>query len=149
MFVFVFGGRYFLPDSCDPYTGLLQRTHPIAEIKDAAPDFDARDLTPVNVDGITYMEVFDISYSDAKDRMSNCPEFVLDGSVQSVSGLDMYRHFDTATPSRHLSFVFNLFVFLQIFNMLGARKINDEKNIFEGIFKNPLFMGVWFTIFAG
>lgn len=33
--------------------------------------------------------------------------------------------------------------------MLGARKINDEKNIFEGIFKNPLFLAVWFTIFGG
>lgn len=61
----------------------------------------------------------------------------------------MYRHFENATNSRHLSFIFNLFVFLQIFNMLGARKINDEINIFEGIFKNPLFLGVWFTIFGG
>lgn len=33
--------------------------------------------------------------------------------------------------------------------MLGARKINDELNIFEGIFTNPLFMTVWFTIFGG
>jgi hypothetical protein len=33
--------------------------------------------------------------------------------------------------------------------MLGARKINDEKNIFEGIFKNPLFLTVWFIIFGG
>jgi len=32
LFVFVFGGRYMLPDECDPYTGLLQQTHPIAEI---------------------------------------------------------------------------------------------------------------------
>jgi hypothetical protein len=90
-----------------------------------------------------------LSAGDAKDRMSNCQPYVLDGSVQSVSGLPMYRHFENASASRHLSFIFNLFVFLQIFNMLGARKINDEVNIFEGIFKNPLFGTVWLIIFGG
>jgi hypothetical protein len=33
--------------------------------------------------------------------------------------------------------------------MLGARKINDEVNIFEGVFKNPMFLGVWFVIVFG
>merc|ERR1712070_365492 len=95
------------------------------------------------------MTRYGITAKEAKDQMSNCPPFVIDGSVQSIGGDDQYRWFETTTPSRHLSFVFNLFVFLQTFNMLGARKINDEKNIFEGIFKNPLFMGVWLTIFGG
>lgn len=149
LFVFVFGGRYFLPDECDPYTGLLQNTHPIAEIKDAAPKFDFAGLSVKDSEASTYMDMFGITVADAKDRMSECQPFVLDGSVQSVGGDDMYRHFETVSPSRHLSFIFNLFVFLQIFNMLGARKINDEKNIFEGICKNPLFLGVWFTIFFG
>jgi hypothetical protein len=45
LFVFVFGGRYFLPDGCDPYTAALQKSHPIAEIKDAAPKFDEQGLT--------------------------------------------------------------------------------------------------------
>jgi len=44
LFVFVFGGKYFLPDACDPYTGLLQNSHPIAEIKDNSPDFDMEGL---------------------------------------------------------------------------------------------------------
>uniref|UniRef100_UPI0035C6DEF7 cation transporting ATPase C-terminal domain-containing protein n=1 Tax=Serratia quinivorans TaxID=137545 RepID=UPI0035C6DEF7 len=30
--------------------------------------------------------------------------------------------------------------------MLAARKINDEKNIFTGVFTNPMFCGVWLTI---
>ena len=42
-------------------------------------------------------------------------------------------------PSRHFTYVFNTFVWLQIFNFINARKIFDEKNIFEGITKNPLF----------
>jgi Ca2+ transporting ATPase len=35
--------------------------------------------------------------------------------------------------SRHITIVFNTFVFLQIFNMLNARKIHDELNTFEGV----------------
>jgi hypothetical protein len=33
--------------------------------------------------------------------------------------------------------------------MLGARKINDEVNIFEGVFKNSMFVAVWLTIVGG
>ncbi len=45
--------------------------------------------------------------------------------------------------------VFNIFVVLQIFNMLNARKINDEINIFDGFFTNALFLAVWAIIIAG
>jgi hypothetical protein len=86
LFVFVFGGRYFLPDGCDPYTALLQTGHPIAEIKDAAPKFDITGLTlKVDDDGLpvgdTYMSWFDIDAKEVKDRLSECQPFVLDGSV--------------------------------------------------------------------
>ena len=33
--------------------------------------------------------------------------------------------------------------------MINARKINDEKNIFDGIFSNPMFLIVWFIIIIG
>lgn len=33
--------------------------------------------------------------------------------------------------------------------MLGARKINDEINIFEGVFKNTMFVAVWLIIVGG
>ncbi len=35
---------------------------------------------------------------------------------------------------------------MQIFNLLCVRKINDEKNIFQGILSNKIFIGVWFFI---
>jgi hypothetical protein len=38
--------------------------------------------------------------------------------------------------------VFNVFTVMQIFNLVNARKINDEKNIFEGIFSSAMFSGV-------
>jgi Ca2+ transporting ATPase len=52
-------------------------------------------------------------------------------------------------PSRHFSNVFNVFVWMQIFNMLNARKINDEVNIFNGIFSNKLYLVVMVVIFTG
>jgi len=31
---------------------------------------------------------------------------------------------------------------MQVFNFLNARKIHEEKNIFQGIFRNNLFIGI-------
>jgi len=58
----------------------------------------------------------------------------------------MYKAFEQDTPSRHLSVVFNLFVFMQVFNMICSRKINDEFNILKGIMGNPSFCVVWIVI---
>ncbi len=52
------------------------------------------------------------------------------------------------TDSRHLTVVFNLFVYMQVANMFCARKINDEINIFEGIHRNGLYV-VILIIIAG
>ena len=45
-------------------------------------------------------------------------------------------------PSRHYTVLFNLFVFLQLFNFLNARKIEDECNIFENILGSSMFIGI-------
>ena len=42
--------------------------------------------------------------------------------------------------SRHLTFIFNTFVFLQMFNFFNCRKLYDEVNVFKGIASNPLFL---------
>uniref|UniRef100_A0A4W6FG28 Calcium-transporting ATPase n=1 Tax=Lates calcarifer TaxID=8187 RepID=A0A4W6FG28_LATCA len=44
-----------------------------------------------------------------------------------------------APASQHYTIVFNTFVLMQIFNELNARKIHGERNVFEGVFKNPIF----------
>jgi len=42
-----------------------------------------------------------------------------------------YAPFEKAYgPSRHMTFVFNVFVFMQIFNFINARKIQGELNVF-------------------
>jgi len=43
-------------------------------------------------------------------------------------------------PSRHFTLIFNVFVWMQIFNFLNARKIEDELNIFENITASPMFL---------
>mmetsp|Transcript_41235 Transcript_41235/g.62747 ORF Transcript_41235/g.62747 Transcript_41235/m.62747 type:complete len:154 (+) Transcript_41235:2231-2692(+) len=74
---------------------------------------------------------------------------IFNGMVKGLDGEPIYEPFSSVTPSRHLTVVFNLFVFFQIFNMLAARKINDEINIFEGVFTNPMFISVWLVIVIG
>lgn len=39
----------------------------------------------------------------------------------------------------HLTVVFNVFVWMQIFNEINARKVNNERNVFDGIFTNWIF----------
>lgn len=46
------------------------------------------------------------------------------------------------SPEEHLTFVFNTFVVLQLFNQVACRKVYDESDIFEGLGESRLFLGV-------
>ncbi|EIE19492.1 calcium-translocating P-type ATPase [Coccomyxa subellipsoidea C-169] len=41
------------------------------------------------------------------------------------------------------SIVFNAFIFMQLVNQINARKINDELNVFKGIFHAPMFLYIY------
>ena len=45
-----------------------------------------------------------------------------------------------------MTFIFTMFVLMQICNMIPARKIRDEWNVFEGFFTNFLFLGIFVGI---
>ncbi|CAH2221288.1 plasma membrane calcium-transporting ATPase 4 isoform X1 [Pelobates cultripes] len=45
-------------------------------------------------------------------------------------------------PSEHYTIVFNTFVMMQLFNEINARKIHGERNVFDSIFRNPIFCAV-------
>jgi Ca2+-transporting ATPase len=47
-----------------------------------------------------------------------------------------------AGRQKYNSIVFNAFIFMQLFNELNARKINDELNIFSRIWRSPVFFWV-------
>ena len=66
--------------------------------------------------------------------------------LYDYDGKPYYEPFMKLTDSRHLTVVFNLFVYLQVANMFCARKINDEFNIFEGIHRNGLYIIILFII---
>jgi magnesium-transporting ATPase (P-type) len=66
----------------------------------------------------------------------------MDGSLENFAMEPVYSQYEHITPSRHLSIVFNMFVWMQIFNMLCARKINDEWNFMSKIHTNGMFIAV-------
>lgn len=78
---------------------------------------------------------------------------VYPGRLEEWNGDDLYKKVLTeygreaaGGASRHLTFIFTMFVLFQIFNMICSRKIHDEFNIFEGIHTNWMFIGVWILI---
>merc|ERR1712048_574171 len=72
---------------------------------------------------------------------------VLSGMKQDYDGTPAYaKKLLSYSKSRHLTAVFNLFVFFQIYNMICCRKINDELNFLDGIADNMYFAVVWVAI---
>ncbi|XP_053562697.1 plasma membrane calcium-transporting ATPase 4 isoform X3 [Bombina bombina] len=55
------------------------------------------------------------------------------------SGRDVPLH---SPPSEHYTIVFNTFVMMQLFNEINARKIHGERNVFDNIYRNPIFCAV-------
>ena len=76
---------------------------------------------------------------------------VYPGRTKTWSGDPLYKtiYDDEGVTSRHMSWIFHFFVFMQIWNMVCSRKIHDEFNIFEGMCKKIPFMIVWFIIVVG
>lgn len=69
------------------------------------------------------------------------------GLFHPLSGESYEPHFNKYhIYSRHLTFVFNVFVFLQIFNFFSCRKINDELDLFSGLFTNYIFWVIFLFI---
>ena len=51
--------------------------------------------------------------------------------------------------SQHFTIIFNTFVLMTLFNEVNARKIHGQRNVFEGLNRNPVFVGIWIsTAFA-
>ncbi len=70
------------------------------------------------------------------------------GRLYNWDGTDLYiQYAGDYGPSRHLTVVFNVFVLMQVFNLINARKIHDEINVFAGFFDNSMFLIVFFIIF--
>jgi P-type Ca2+ transporter type 2B len=78
--------------------------------------------------------------------------YVYPGRLTDWDGSALWSRIETKygiTSSRHMSNAFNVFVCLQIFNMINVRKVNDEINIFNALFENPYYIIIWFIIVGG
>lgn len=66
---------------------------------------------------------------------------VADGKFYHINGQDAYKTWYDKyhNHSRHFTFLFNTFVFLQVFNFVCCRRIKDEINIFSNICSSKLF----------
>uniref|UniRef100_A0A4D5R9F7 Calcium-transporting ATPase n=1 Tax=Scolopendra viridis TaxID=118503 RepID=A0A4D5R9F7_SCOVI len=48
-----------------------------------------------------------------------------------------------APPSQHFTIIFNTFVMMTLFNEINARKIHGQRDVFTGVFTNPIFYIIW------
>ncbi len=54
-----------------------------------------------------------------------------------------------APPSVHFTMIFNSFVMMTLFNEINARKIHGQRNVFIGLFSNPIYYVIWIATFIG
>lgn len=88
------------------------------------------------------LEVENCEYADSP--------YVFPGRLEDWEGNDLYATFAPEFgPSRHLTFIFTVFVLMQIFNMICCRTIHDELNIFKGVHTNFMFILIWVIIMVG
>lgn len=66
-----------------------------------------------------------------------------------VSNVSNGRSQDEADHIQVQSFIFNTFVWMQIFNQYNNRRLDNKLNIFEGVSRNWFFIGIQFIIVAG
>ncbi|XP_060784114.1 plasma membrane calcium-transporting ATPase 1-like isoform X2 [Neoarius graeffei] len=75
--------------------------------------------------------------------------FTLLFAGEKIFDIDSGRNAPLHTPpSEHYTIVFNTFVMMQLFNEFNARKIHGERNVFDGIFNNPIFCSIVFGTFV-
>merc|ERR1712223_1334635 len=53
----------------------------------------------------------------------------------------------TDPPSVHFTMIFNSFVMMTLFNEINARKIHGQRNVFIGLFTNPIYYVIWIATF--
>jgi Ca2+ transporting ATPase len=153
LFVFVFAGFQFVSEKVDYREGGVE-SGAVIEYDPLSPPSKANLWAKggINVEVLKKHPSWAACNSEdeaVKSAGCNIDFFrplIFNGMVSDFQGNVIYQPLAKTTYSRHLSIIFNMFVLFQIFNMLAARKINDEFNIFEGMCGNAMFVGVWIII---
>ena len=90
------------------------------------------------------------------DREHGCPLLHKDDIVECSELMfpnGLCRHFllDKDVPvfsEQHFSFIFNAYIYMQVFNWISSRKCYNEPNFFDRIFSNWMFIAIWITVAA-
>lgn len=53
-----------------------------------------------------------------------------------------------AKPTQHFTLIFNTFVLMTLCNEINSRKIHGERNVFDGLWRNPVFYTIWIGTFV-
>lgn len=75
-------------------------------------------------------------------------KYVYPGRYTDWKGEALYSKYEKEGPSRHFTWIFTMFVLMQLFNMFSARKIRDEINIFVGLSQNWVFILIIIGLFG-
>jgi magnesium-transporting ATPase (P-type) len=80
-------------------------------------------------------------YQDLNGPEHECSDSVIADPANLYTPND-FKEGDETQKLLHYTLVFQVFVFLQLFNQINARKLGEELNVFSGVFNNCLFVGV-------
>jgi len=69
--------------------------------------------------------------------------------VLYFAGPDIFQYGTEEELKEHATLVFNTFVWMQIFNALNNRRLDNRFNIFEGLDKNFFFIGIFLVMIGG
>ena len=72
-------------------------------------------------------------------------DFVCSGRYYNFTSEEDYlkTDYDKLGPSRHFTYIFNIFIWFQLFNEINSRKIRDEVWVFEGLGRSSMFIVIW------
>lgn len=67
----------------------------------------------------------------------------------SLIGEDLHgEELEECATTIHYTMIFNTFVLMTLMNEIVSRKLHDELNVFDGLFNNPLFVGILIITFV-
>jgi len=81
--------------------------------------------------------------SCSKNRRFLCRRF----AGEKIFDVDSGRETVSAAPNQHFTIIFNAFVMMTLFNEINARKIHGQRNVFDGLGRNVVFVGIWVGTF--
>lgn len=86
----------------------------------------------------------DDTFVNTEDACDKYWKTIYTGNYDGVFTPDKHEHWDHTEKMLHYTIIFQVFVFMQIFNLINSRKIADELNVFSYFFNNIWFMVIFF-----